>query len=96
MSSGQEGEQEGVGEEKSIDMEFTKEEREEAGKLLVKVFSCHKCAKRIRRRMLAVKQRAVKVRVMSSLVTFIICNQFTKLSIVGKEGEGGCSSEKER
>ena len=74
MSTGQEGDQEGVGKEKSIDMEFTKEEREEAGKLLVRVFSCHKCAKRIRRRMLAVKQRVVKVRVMLSLVTYIICN----------------------
>ena len=74
MSSGKEGDQERVGKEKSIDMEFTKEEREEAGKLLVRVFSCHKCAKRIRRRMLAVKQRVVKVRVMLSLVTYIICN----------------------
>lgn len=67
MSSGQEGDEGGGRKEKSLEMEFTKEEREEAGKLLMRVVSCNKCVKRIRRRMLAVKQRAVKVRVMSIL-----------------------------
>ena len=67
MSSGQEGGEGGGRREKSLEMEFTKEEREEAGKLLKRVVSCNKCVKRIRRRMLAVKQRAVKVRVMSIL-----------------------------
>ena len=51
------GDQGGEGQE-----EFSKEVREEASKLLVRVVSCNKCVKRIRRRMLAVKQRAVKVR----------------------------------
>ena len=61
MSSGQEGDHGGEGQE-----EFSKEVREEASKLLVRVVSCNKCVKRIRRRMLAVKQRAVKVRVVLS------------------------------
>ena len=74
MSSGQEGDEGGGRKEKSLEMEFTKEEREEAGKLLMRVVSCNKCVKRIRRRMLAVKQRAVKVRVMlilSLVLTYI-------------------------
>ena len=58
MSSGQEGDQADQGGEGKE--EFSKEVREEAGKLLVRVVSCNKCVKRIRRRMLAIKQRAVK------------------------------------
>ncbi len=58
MSSGQDGDQGGEGKEGKE--EFSKEVREEAGKLLVRVVSCNKCVKRIRRRMLAIKQRAVK------------------------------------
>ena len=56
MSTGQELDQAGVG-----DKEFTKEERDEASKILVRVISCNKCVKRIRRKMLAVKEKAIKV-----------------------------------
>ena len=67
MSSDKEGDRGGDGKEKDLDMEFTKEEREAASKLLARVVSCNKCVKRIRRRMLEVKQRAIKVTL--SLVT---------------------------